>query len=139
MQKHEKAQTKSSPLVSPLIVETLLRHIRSITLLSPVIKLRLVSGPQFLAHQAVSRPRNRLEPGGRDLMPASLTIPIASARNPLQSTFDFLEHAAPQVGRASRQVLFSGLDCELHRIRGLEASTQPLWPDRTEQFVPLLE
>jgi len=36
-EKREKVQTKSSPLVSPLIVETLIRDIRSIALLSPVI------------------------------------------------------------------------------------------------------
>jgi hypothetical protein len=62
-------------------------------------------------------------------MPASLTIPVASARNPLQSALDFLERPTSQVGCASRQVLFGRLDCEFHRIRGLEAGTQPLGPD----------
>jgi hypothetical protein len=37
MQKQKSARTESFPLVSPLIVETLLRDIRSIALLSPVI------------------------------------------------------------------------------------------------------
>lgn len=37
MQKQENARTESFPLVSPLIVEVLLRDIRSIALLSPVI------------------------------------------------------------------------------------------------------
>jgi len=36
LEKHEKVRTKSSPLVAPLIVETLIRDIRSIALLSPV-------------------------------------------------------------------------------------------------------
>jgi hypothetical protein len=72
-------------------------------------------------------------------MAAPLTIPIASARNPLESTLDFLEHLTPQVGCASREILFSGLNGELHRIRGLEAGTQPLGSHRADQFLPLLE
>jgi hypothetical protein len=37
MQKRENARTEFFPLFSPLIVEALLREIRSIALLSPVI------------------------------------------------------------------------------------------------------
>jgi len=72
-------------------------------------------------------------------MAASLTTPVATARNAPQSTLDFLERPTPQVGRPSREVLFSGLDRELHRIRRLEAGTQPLRPNRTQQFLPLLK
>jgi len=72
-------------------------------------------------------------------MAATLTTPVASARDAPQSTLDFLEHLTAQVGRPSREVLFSSLDRELHRIRRLEAGTQPLGSNRAQQFFPLFE